>query len=266
MEHEGGINDVAWNPQGNYLATASDDLTARIWDAETGKCLVTLAGHTNYVFCCSFNPVGHILATGSFDETIRFWDVRSGRCLRELPAHSDPVSSMDFTFDGTVLASCSFDGLVRLWETHNGHCLKTLAIDSGASPLSHVCFSPNGQYMLQASLASKLQLVNFESGKVAKTYSGHKNSKYCSMATFVTTLGPRPCIAAGSEDGSIHFWDVNSRKLVQQLPGRSSSEEPGDGHCAAVLCIAAHPSRPVVASAGHDPDCTVKIWAAEASK
>lgn len=71
--------------------------------------------------------------------------MRSGRCLRELPAHSDPVSSMDFTFDGTVLASCSFDGLVRLWETHNGHCLKTLAIDSGASPLSHVCFSPNGE-------------------------------------------------------------------------------------------------------------------------
>jgi COMPASS component SWD3 len=61
MEHAGGINDVAWNPQGNYLATASDDLTARIWDVESGKCLVTLAGHTNYVFCCRFNPVGHIL-------------------------------------------------------------------------------------------------------------------------------------------------------------------------------------------------------------
>jgi WD40 repeat protein len=67
--------------------------------------------------------------------------------------------------------------------------------------------------MLQASLNNKLQLVNFESGKVAKTYSGHKNSKYCSMSTFVTILGPRPCIAAGSEDGSIHFWDVNSRKV-----------------------------------------------------
>jgi WD40 repeat protein len=67
--------------------------------------------------------------------------------------------------------------------------------------------------MLQASLNTKLQLVNFESGKVAKTYSGHKNSKFCSISTFVTTLGPRPCIAAGSEDGSIHIWDVNSRKV-----------------------------------------------------
>lgn len=84
-------------------------------------------------------------ATGSFDETIRFWCVRSGRCLRELPAHSDPVTAIDFNFDGTVLASCSFDGLLRLWDTHNGHCLKTLPIDNGSSPLSHVCFSPNGE-------------------------------------------------------------------------------------------------------------------------
>jgi hypothetical protein len=63
-----------------------------------------------------------------------------------------------------------------------------------------------------------------------------------------------------------HSYDVLllfcALQLVQQLPGRSSSEQPGDGHCAAVLCVAAHPSRPVLASAGHDPDCTVKIWAA----
>lgn len=61
MMHTAGINDVAWNPQGSYLATAADDLTAKLWDAETGSCLQTLTGHTNYVFCCHFNPVGHIL-------------------------------------------------------------------------------------------------------------------------------------------------------------------------------------------------------------
>jgi hypothetical protein len=51
-------------------------------------------------------------------------------------------------------------------------------------------------------------------------------------------------------------------QVVQQLPGRDSSEQPGDGHCAAVLCVAAHPSKPMLASAGHEPDCSVKIWSA----
>lgn len=61
MRHDGGINDVDWNSSGSYLATASDDLSARLWDAETGACLTTLLGHTNYVFCCQFNPAGNIL-------------------------------------------------------------------------------------------------------------------------------------------------------------------------------------------------------------
>eukprot|EP00879_Flechtneria_rotunda_P026913 GHRR01028758.1.p1 GENE.GHRR01028758.1~~GHRR01028758.1.p1 ORF type:complete len:217 (+),score=70.32 GHRR01028758.1:881-1531(+) len=203
-------------------------------------------------------------ATSSFDETIHFWDVRTGRCIRELPAHSDPVSGIDFSYDGTVLASCSFDGLLRLWDTHLGHCLKTLAIDNGSSPLSSVRFSPNGQYVLQASLNNKARLVNFETGKVAKTYTGHKNSNFCSQMTFVTTVGSNPLIAAGSEDGSILLWDVNSKQVVNQIPGRASSDEAGDGHCAPVLCMSTHQLQPLLASAGHDGDCTVKIWSAGA--
>jgi hypothetical protein len=63
MAHAQGVNCVAWNPQACYLASASDDLTAKLWDVETGACLRTLAGHTNYVFCCQFDPVGHILVS-----------------------------------------------------------------------------------------------------------------------------------------------------------------------------------------------------------
>lgn len=60
-QHAGGINDVAWNSNSTYLATASDDLTAKIWDVETRKCLASYVGHTNYVFCCQFNPQSTIL-------------------------------------------------------------------------------------------------------------------------------------------------------------------------------------------------------------
>lgn len=61
QQHAGGINDVAWNCNSRYLATASDDLTAKIWDVETRHCLATYEGHTNYVFCCQFNPQGTVL-------------------------------------------------------------------------------------------------------------------------------------------------------------------------------------------------------------
>lgn len=73
QQHAKGINDVAWNRNGSYLATASDDLTAKIWDAETRKCLATYVGHTNYVFCCQFNPQSTILVGGAVEKGGLCW-------------------------------------------------------------------------------------------------------------------------------------------------------------------------------------------------
>lgn len=72
-----------------------------------------------------------------------------------------------------------------------------------------------GQYLLQASLNSKVRLVNYQNGKVAKTYTGHTNNTFTSDMTFVQHIGSRPSIAAGSEDGGIVCWDINSRQVGQ---------------------------------------------------
>ena len=52
---------MAWEASGRYICTASDDMTLRLWDTQSGACLRTLEGHTHYVFCCAFNPVMNAL-------------------------------------------------------------------------------------------------------------------------------------------------------------------------------------------------------------
>lgn len=54
--HEQGVNDVAWSSDSKCLASASDDCTIKMWDVAKGRCVRTLSGHTNYVFCLNFNP------------------------------------------------------------------------------------------------------------------------------------------------------------------------------------------------------------------
>ena len=103
------------------------------------------------MFCCNFNPQSNLIVSGSFDESIRVWDVRTGKCLKTLPAHSDPVSAVHFNRDGSLIVSSSYDGMCRIWDTTTGKCLKTL-VDEDNPPVSFVKFSPNGKYILAATL------------------------------------------------------------------------------------------------------------------
>jgi hypothetical protein len=71
--------------------TASDDETARVWDADTGKEQLTLTGHAGAVTGAAFSPDGTHVATVSAEGTGRIWllnllPVAEARKPRELTA------------------------------------------------------------------------------------------------------------------------------------------------------------------------------------
>lgn len=146
--HEAGISDIAFSADSKLLASASDDLTVRVWEIHQSskfeggegegepveRSVRVLKGHTQTVFCVAWSPRGDLIASGGMDETVRVWDVQRGRlvpasigftlsilnlryvfdptgkCMRILPAHSDPVSGVEFNRDGTMIVSGSWDG------------------------------------------------------------------------------------------------------------------------------------------------------------
>ncbi|KAF8664544.1 hypothetical protein HU200_054726 [Digitaria exilis] len=250
--HTDGISDLSWATESFYLCSASDDRTLRVWaaaaDPGADRCVRTLKGHTNFVFSANFNPqTSSQIASGGFDCTVRIWDVKSGRCTRAINAHSEPVTSVHFIRDGSIIVSGSHDGSCKIWDAKTGACLKTV-IDDKKAGVSFSMFSPNGKFILVATLDHSLKLCNFANGKFLKVYGGHVNEQYCIQSAFSVTNGKY--IVSGSEDNCVYIWDLQGRNILQKL----------EGHTDTVISVSCHPSENKIASGGLDNDRTVRLW------
>ena len=80
--HEDGVRSAAYSPDGERIVTASEDKTAKVWDANTGQELMTLAGHGGPVGSAMYSPDGHQIVTASADKTAKVWDAQTGQELR----------------------------------------------------------------------------------------------------------------------------------------------------------------------------------------
>jgi hypothetical protein len=201
--HTDSVTSVCFSPDGQRLATASKDSTAKVWDARTGQQVLALQGHTNTVSSVSFSPDGQRLATGSHDTTAKVWDARTGQELLTLKGHTRPVTSVSFSPDGQRLATGSHDPAAKVWDVRTGQPL--LALQGHTNIVSSVCFSPDGR-----------RLVSTEKGGKSLVWDSRTGQRLDEQPP------PLALSSARSPDGRLFAWIAGS---VVRLLGPPDAEE-----------------------------------------
>ncbi|KAF4604861.1 U3 small nucleolar RNA-associated protein 13 [Pleurotus pulmonarius] len=136
--HDKDINSLDIAPNNRFLASGSQDRTAKVFEIEfipgregrpprgELKLLGICKGHKRGVWTVRFSRHERLLATGSGDKTIKLWSLEDWSCVKTFEGHTNSVLRVDFINAGMQLVSSASDGLVKLWNVKDEECTATM--------------------------------------------------------------------------------------------------------------------------------------------
>ena len=143
MQHGTAVRWGEYNADGRRIASASDDGTARIWDAKSGAPLTPPLMHGGIVYRASFSPDGTRLLTISRDHFARIWKLDAPEKPEIEIDHASPVLCGQFSPDGLRIVTGCEDGRLRAWNAGSGSPVTAwMTHDSAVTSLA---VSANGQ-------------------------------------------------------------------------------------------------------------------------
>ncbi len=154
--HTDKINVLALTPNGDTLASGSDDGTIRLWDTSTGTQILSIP--SSKTDALAFSMDGKILASINNSVSIQLWDVGTGKQLTSLNGQNEVVTDLKFSPDNNILASGNLDGTIQLWDISNG---KQLGLLKGhTSRLINLVFSSDGKTLVSGGRDGDIFLWN----------------------------------------------------------------------------------------------------------
>ncbi|HKP90635.1 MAG TPA: hypothetical protein VJT75_11770 [Thermoleophilaceae bacterium] len=122
--HQHGVFAADFSPQAHYLATASEDMTVRLWDLDA-KEQAAVCEHPGDVETLAWSASGELLATGCDDGKARLWS-SEGHLVRVIDGASGSARRVSFSPSGSFLLVGSYDGHFRLHSTDTGEVVNVI--------------------------------------------------------------------------------------------------------------------------------------------
>lgn len=215
----GVVRSLAMAPDGQLLASGSDDGAVQLWDAASGQPKNKLTGHADWVLSLAFSADGKQLASGGYDGVVRLWDVASAKKLLDIKSSPPPppnapkdapapltntVLAVAFSADGKTLAIGGSDAQIHLVNPADGKYVRS--IPGHTSSVTALAFHPGGTLLVSGSKDRTVRLWNPTNGQPYKTLEGHtawvQGLSFFAQGTRIASVGA---------DQTVRLWDLGAK-------------------------------------------------------
>lgn len=167
------VHDLAFSPNGRFLARGGSDRLLRLWDMTQRHYPELVAARRQVqdeseedIFAVAFSPDGSKVAC-SGNHLIHIVDVANGTEPLILQRHTAWIYSIAFSPDGELLASSSADCTVCLWQVATGTLRAVLRGHREA--VYKVAFTPEGTMVVSSSFDGSLKFWDSQTGECVNT-------------------------------------------------------------------------------------------------
>ena len=241
--HTGIVWDVAFSPNGQYLASVSSDATLKVWDWRN-KTVVFTQNYPGQVISVAFSPDGQSLAVGGVDgvrnqiahAAVWTYSVGSWQPLVKFPEYIN-VTALAYSPGGGTLVGGGSSRNVQVWQASDGTPVFTF---SHAHQVTKASVSPDGSTVATATCITVMNedcteggvwLWNLPSGKLLQKLGG-----FPSMVETVAFTTDGSNLIAGSRDGTLRFYPTTNyaSPIQYQSPGgiNAMAVSPDGGYLA----------------------------------
>nr|XP_011717275.1 autophagy-related protein 16-2 isoform X3 [Macaca nemestrina] len=218
----GSITSVDFDPSGYQVLAATYNQAAQLWKVGEAQSKETLSGHKDKVTAAKFKLTRHQAVTGSRDRTVKEWDLGRAYCSRTINVLS---YCNDVVCGDHIIISGHNDQKIRFWDSRGPHCTQVIPVQGRVTSLS---LSHDQLHLLSCSRDNTLKVIDLRVSNIRQVFraDGFKCGSDWTKAVFSPD---RSYALAGSYDGALYIWDVDTGKLESRLQGP---------HCTAVNAVA----------------------------
>ncbi|KAK6012152.1 WD domain, G-beta repeat protein [Ostertagia ostertagi] len=258
--HLGPVLCMDLSPTGDHLFTGGKDGVICCWNvpSTTGdpyeaydpKVLSErLRGHRDAIWSIAYHSSDNRLVSASSDGTVRLWEPGNfgEPLLRSLDAPSAGLipTSVDFvSTEPSQLLTAYTSSTATITDIETGATILSFDFGEDVSPgscITRILSHPTMPLTITAGDDRKIRYFDNHTGKLTHSAVAHVEG--------ISSLAIDPnglYLLSGSHDGSLRMWNMEKRVCLQEISAHRKKYD------ASVTCVAFHPSRPLIGSAGAD--------------